>query len=162
MLRTELWHAALAHFPIAFLSTASLLFFVHLVFSVRGHSAPRLQFCYRFLLFSGFGCATLNMFLGDEAMTIVGMNICNRSILYDHEDYAYYLLICSGLATVSEIFFLGVRSQLKKQIPPGLSNAYMAVLLSSVLYTLVVTSHLGGKLVYEQGAGVLNATCSRD
>ncbi len=158
MLRTELWHAALSHFPIAFLATAAMIYPLVLFLSTRNIQASAYFFVYRFLLYGGTAFTALNLFVGDEAATIVGMGICDRELLYRHEDFAHYLLILSSLITVLDIFYLGLRERFDAKLKIAMAVTCLMLNFGN-LYFLVLTSHYGGELVYEQGAAVKNAVC---
>lgn len=158
MVRTELWHVAASHFPIAFLVSAALLYPVAHFIKADHRWKPSLYLLYRFLLYFGAAFATINLFLGDEAATIVNMELCDRSVLYDHEDFAHYLVYLSVFLVVSDLLSLGLRENLPRWLHLLLPWIFLALNFGNAVLVWR-TSSLGGELVYEQGAAVSSADC---
>ena len=163
--RIELLHPMIVHFPIALLLTGA---FARLLYFFAGNKkwADHLRVIYLWSLFFGF-IGLIGAFLsGDEAEGVVNKIICDPTITNDHEDYAKLTMIACGvtlsLAASQPIFQTEwFKSRVKTSSTVFLSwlHPYLKVLevvvLVITLGLLVYSSHLGGTLVYEQGAAYL-------
>lgn len=163
--RIELLHPMIVHFPIALLITGALARLLY-IYVYKKSWASQLHGIYLWSLFLGF-LGLVGAFLsGGEAEDVVNKIICDPTITHDHEDYAQLTLIACAITlffasiqplVLSEWFRLRIRSTWKKFIARTESIARYSELLglTITIVLLVYSSHLGGKLVYEQGAGFL-------
>lgn len=147
--RTEVWHPLTVHFPIALLLAATFSLFVS--FFLGKARASSWQNASAGLLLAGCAGAWLAIYTGDMADGIVSRQICDPTVLKDHENASYTMALlfttAAGLNLVA--FSRFVANSLKKWIP------YLICLLLFIgSGFLVYTGHLGATLVYQQGAGV--------
>lgn len=155
MIREELLHPALSHFPIACLV---LVVFTKLTQLIVIKKYPELEqnltFTHRFLLL--IGCAMLlpTMFLGDMALDIVKGNLCNLVKAYQHEELGQITLIIFIIALAGEVLIIS--EKIKRNLIYFVHIFVFGFILLGNTY-LFQTAHTGANLVYEQGAGLLNA-----
>ncbi len=152
-IREELLHPIMAHFPIA-LFVLALFTKMAQVFAMKfaKDQVQNLQVITRFLLFSAPLFFLVTLFLGDTSLDIVKNDLPNLTLAYKHEDTSYLALYFFLGAIFSEVIIsietigLGIKKA-----------AHISVLLLLIIgnYYLMQTAHLGGMLVYEQGAAVL-------
>ena len=153
MIREELLHPALTHFPIACLVLVCFTKVSYLFVTRKSKDlAQKLDFTSQFLLFVGAAMLLPSMFLGDMSLDIVKPQLDNIILAYQHEETAQ---ICLGVFVLA----LALEVSLKFE---SIKNKYAGIIQIIILLTLFVgnfflikTSHLGSKLVYEQGAGVI-------
>ena len=145
MLREELLHPLLVHFPVALILVAVAVLLVASVWRAPQTKA-RLFFCWRLLLAIGAITAWAAVFTGDMAEEVVNQTLCDPTATHTHGDLATYVAwIFSGVALL-EIVAHYYRSRL---IAP------LIILLAIIgVGLLVYTAHLGALLVYQQGAAV--------
>ncbi|NBW80444.1 hypothetical protein EBR21_01700 [bacterium] len=173
--RVELFHPLVVHFPIALLLTGSLARLLLLFFEKREFGKNlRWIFLWSWTLGSlGSIAAYLS---GEEAEDVVNKMICDPTITHDHSDFALYTLCLAWAVLIIAAVRLFLSGRLKEKIeksvlraPNGFRNLVRGVLVGEIIAVaatvglLVWTGHLGGKLVYEQGAGYLrtpNENCS--
>lgn len=146
--RTELWHPLTVHLPMALLMLSAICYIVFLLAKSRGGNW---LFTYRVLLFTGVAGAWLAIYTGDLADGIVSRQICDPTVLKDHENFSYAVAIMfSVAAAIQMIPVLG-------KFPPAFNKTtriLSLVLLLAGSGLLAYTGHLGATLVYQQGAGV--------
>lgn len=143
--RTEVWHPLSVHFPIALLLTAFL-------FKTIGLWSKKTLWSQggTVLLFFGTIGAWMAVYTGDLADGIVSREICDPTVLKDHENAAFTMAWLFTTAMILDgIIFSGL---LKK----GVRYIKILVFVLSLIGTgfLAYTGHLGATLVYQQGAGV--------
>lgn len=148
--RTELWHPMIVHFPIVLLLGATLLRILsHLI---SGENRSFLKKTSRLSLWLGVVTAWLAIYTGTLADSIVVRNLCDPTVLEDHENAAYTI---GAIFTVAVVVDLIAESLLNQ-------NAFIKKITEWGLILLLVTgsgyigyaSHLGATLVYQQGAAV--------
>jgi uncharacterized membrane protein len=151
MMRVELVHPMLVHFPIALLVVGCVLKAV--AFALRRSSLyPRLLFSSRLIIACGVLFAWAAVIAGEYAEDIVRPTLCQPEILNVHRALGY---------TTACLFTIGLlfdwpRVWLKK------TRAHkLFTFLSSLCFLLgfgyiVATGVFGETLVYEQGAAVEN------
>jgi uncharacterized membrane protein len=175
--RVELIHPMLVHFPVALLLTGALARALLLVLERRaGTTSLRWIYLWSWTLGS-LGCVAAYL-SGEEAESVVNKLICDPTITHDHADLALWVtwlawgtLLLSGLR-----IFLATRRGRVQQSPvvpspiwfkaaaPVVFGAELLGVAATVA-VLVWTAHLGGTLVYEQGAGYLrtpNQVCDEE
>lgn len=143
--RTEVWHPLSVHFPIALLLIA--LLFLVLALSTAGHSWNKAA---SVLLFLGTFGAWIAIYTGNMADGIVSRQICDPTVLKDHENAAYTLAWIFTVASVLDITTF-VRSL--KRNTKILKLAVLTLMLIGSGF-LIYAGHLGATLVYQQAAGV--------
>jgi uncharacterized membrane protein len=139
--RTEIFHALSVHMPLALLITATGFKLVALWSSgevwKKGGSV---------LLFFGVVGAWLSVYTGNLADVEVSRDLCDPTVLKDHENASLW---AAWLFTAA-VLFEGLGAFLKKKT---LKIPIFALMLSAS-GILVYTGHLGARLVYQQAAGV--------
>ncbi|MEX2492053.1 MAG: DUF2231 domain-containing protein [Nitrospirales bacterium] len=148
MLREELWHPMVVHFPIALLLFGVLLYTVG--FAVPNSWKSHTIFSARVLLTAGILGAWLAIWTGGRADRVVGRTLCDPLVLEAHENYAYWMAWLFTVAVVLDygsIFLKKARMVSFLRIACALAFAVGAVLTGTI-------GHLGAKLVYQQGAAV--------
>jgi len=153
MWRTELMHPLFVHFPIALLLIASIVLII-----VRLNFLPSYRkLIHRsglFMLFPGVILAWVSVYTGVQADGVVGREVCDPTVLEDHERLAFftaYMFTGAGIAEVARLFF-SVKSWWNK-IRRGLSVALVVVYLGGAA-GIGYVGHLGARLVYQQAAAV--------
>ncbi|MDO8993079.1 DUF2231 domain-containing protein [Daejeonella sp.] len=149
--RIDNWHPLSVHFPVAFLSFATILFVVALI--LKGDKELFLKNCGAFLLYTGSVAAWISIYTGDISESAVARKICDPTVLKAHEIAAYTMAYFFSAASILNLM-------LHFNILTGklvLLLRYMVVLLmlAGTGY-LVYVGHLGSSLVYDQGADVKN------
>ncbi len=152
MIREELIHPAISHFPLALLVlvmfTKTAQFFVTEKYT---ELKKNLALISKFLLLTGSAFLLPTLFLGDMAFDAVKSDVCNFITVYRHEDLGHYTLVTFIVAIVFDTLI-----QIK-QVPAKLRPLLnIATLITIFLgnYFLLNTANLGGELVYEQGVAV--------
>jgi len=152
MIKEELLHPAISHFPVALLTLVLVTKIAELI--VGQHNAQlkgQLNLISKFLLYTGTVMLLPSLFSGDIAFDIVKENMCSLIKVYQHDDLAHTTLYFFIAAMIFEI-----TSGLDK-IPARYKRPLKLGLLLSILtgnYYLFLTAQMGGKLVYQDGAGV--------
>lgn len=152
-LKEHLLHPAISHFPVVLLVIALMVRIAQIILAkFQPALSNQCKTIASFLLYLSAPFFLLTMFLGDMALDYVKNDLCNLVMAYKHEELAettLYLLIIT-------IFFEALFSYLKVKITPYKKIAEFVHLGILIFCTISVlqTSHLGGKLVFEQGAGV--------
>ncbi len=143
--RTEVFHPLSVHFPIALLLFGTL-------FKLLGYWRRLLLLNTPGTIMLVLGVLTgwLAIYTGNLADGIVSRNICDPTVLKDHENSAYTMIwLFSGAVALELINYFKILP-VKKVIVNGI----VGVLLLAGSGFLVYTGHLGAELVYEQAAGV--------
>ncbi|NBX16200.1 MAG: hypothetical protein EBR09_02420 [Proteobacteria bacterium] len=175
--RVELFHPMFVHFPVALLLAGVLARLLLLLFENRdrGH-VFRWIFLWCWTLGS-LGCIAAYL-TGEEAESVVNRIICDPTLTHEHADFALYTLALSWGALFVSVLRMFFSGRLKAKLEQAVMNTHSkfkavmrGILLAELLLVVAVgavlvwTSHLGGKLVYTQGAGYLQTpdnTCAED
>lgn len=144
-LRTEVWHPLSVHFPIALLLIATLFKFASLFVKTKTWENAG-----SFLLYLGTVGAWISIFTGDMADGIVSRELCDPTVLKDHENAAWTLVWLFSVASLIDIIRITKIISLKPKLIKVVAVLLMLVGSGFLMYT----GHLGAKLVYQQGAGV--------
>lgn len=143
-LRTEVYHPLSVHFPIVLLLMAALFKLISL-WSAKitwSHGG-------RVLLILGVIGIWIAIYTGDLADGIVSRQLCDPTVLKDHENFAY---------TTAWIFTAGLLLEILRNFVEALKSKIFHILLVLLLLTgsgfLTYVGHLGAELVYQQAAGV--------
>lgn len=152
MLREELLHPALSHFPIALLILASFTKMSYIITLEKSlQNKEKLLFTHRLLLFTGSAMLLPVIFLGDMAFDIIKEDLCNIVHAYQHEELGQITLSIYIIALIPEL--LDASEKLNK-IPPRYIHYTGLLLLILGNIFLFQAAHSGANLVYQQGAGV--------
>ena len=143
MLRDELFHPAVVHFPIAFLALSGLLALFWLFFS-RGHATLLL------VLTLGVIGGWLAILTGGWSEDVVNRVICDPTVTSEHEQWAEWA-VWSASAALPLVMFATLRLGKNLRFP---FRAVGAVLLVFATGAVLYAGHLGATLVYQQGAAV--------
>ena len=151
MLREELIHPILVHFPIALVS---LTFFLRTIlwlpfFCKNEFLKNAFYFCFYLGMFSYLP----SIFSGEMAFDVVREAANRTSDIYAHEEAAelsMYIFLVSGSVHV----LLQIFSEKLKKWQKLLIEILCYLLITAGFLTLAHTAHLGGNLVYNQGIGV--------
>lgn len=143
--RTEIWHPLSVHFPLTLLLLATVIL-------IAGSLVKKKFFIEtgNLLLLLGSLGAWMAIYTGNMADGIVSRQICDPTVLKNHEENAYmvaWLFSGASLFVVTE--YLGFVKKLKKII-----KVFVLLLALAGSGFLVYTGHLGAGLVYQQAAGV--------
>ena len=143
--RTEVFHPLSVHFPIALLVVA----FLFKLIAVR-HQKEVWEQGGSILLGLGVLGIWIAIYTGDLADGIVSRQLCDPTVLKEHENFAWIS---------AWLFSAGLVVDLLKftSLPIFRNRLFILVgilLLGGGTGTLMYTGHLGASLVYQQAAGV--------
>jgi len=153
--RTELWHPMIVHFPIVLLLGAAVLRIVSKFFAEEKRTF--LKNASRLSLYVGVVTAWIAIYTGSLADAIVVRDLCDPTVLEDHENAAYTLGIIFTIAALLDIPDLFSWDKLSFLNKPLKEWIVISLLLAGSVY-LGYTAHLGASLVYQQGAAVYQPT----
>ena len=160
MIREELLHAAFIHFPIAIFALALVakLFEIILLMLGKKH-AYELGVIVKGLLFVGPLFYLVSIYLGDMSFELIKADICNLTLVYEHEEMAEIPIPFFLLAIVFEVLILSKA----KQILRWVKAIHVFTLISLIIgnYFMFQAAHMGGELVYEYGTAVKNVRCEK-
>lgn len=145
--RTEVWHPLSIHFPIALLLTG--LLFKVLALITKGLTWNRAGSA---LLLLGTLGAWIAICTGNLADGIVSRQICDPTVLKDHENAAFTVSWLFTAASLLDVTTLVGSLKINKKV---LKLAVLTLMLIGSGF-LIYAGHLGATLVYQQGAGVYN------
>jgi len=152
MWREELVHPLFVHFPIALLISGSiLLILTHFHLSTKFRD--NFVFSSRLLLVTGSFFSWVTVYTGTLADSVVGREVCDPTVLEDHERYGYYVSILFSIVSLLEISFYYIKPKLKVNLYKLLRTLSLLIAIGGTVF-LGYEAHLGGKLVYQQAAGV--------
>jgi len=143
--RTETWHPLTVHWPIVLLTIGSLFFMAGYWKNNYLYPASRI------LLWLGVLGTWLSIYTGDLADGVVARKLCDPTVLKQHENFAYsvaYLFTGALIANLGN-HILSLKEDFKRYM-----SIFTIVLMISGLIMLAYVGHLGGRLVYQQAAGV--------
>ncbi len=153
MWRTELMHPLFVHFPVALLILAAAVLVIAR-FNIFPKQRQTLHCAGWIILFPGVILAWISVYTGIQADGVVGREVCDPTVLEDHERFAFltsYLFTAAAIGELAD-WFLKAKTWWK-----GIRKGVAALLV--VLYLGGATGigyvgHLGAKLVYQQAAAV--------
>ncbi|NBQ53058.1 MAG: hypothetical protein EBU49_05695 [Proteobacteria bacterium] len=157
--RVELFHPLVVHFPVALLMTATAIWFFAYVADGfhRDDFAKLVRRGSCLLMGLGLMAGLVALKTGELAEDTVNQIICDPTITKDHEDWADWAMVIfsSGLAAAAGAEFISMIRRFRTSLAPMRTIASLGFFAGAACLTW--TGHLGGKLVYEQGAAVKNA-----
>ena len=142
--RTEVYHPLSVHFPIVLLLIATL-------FRIIGLWSSRITWDQggRLLLILGVIGVWIAVYTGDLADGIVSRQLCDPTVLKDHENMAF---------TTAWIFTAALFLDFLRRFVEFFKNRAVSIILVLLMLTgsgtLTYVGHLGAELVYQQAAGV--------
>lgn len=142
--RTEVYHPLSVHFPIVLLLIATL-------FRIIGLWSSRITWDQggRLLLILGVIGVWIAVYTGDLADGIVSRQLCDPTVLKDHENMAI---------TTAWIFTAALFLDFLRRFVEFFKNRVVSIILVLLMLTgsgtLTYVGHLGAELVYQQAAGV--------
>lgn len=142
--RTEVYHPLSVHFPIVLLLMATL-------FKLIGLWSSKITWDHggRLLLILGVVGVWIGIYTGNLADGIVSRELCDPTVLKDHENLAYitaWIFTAALLVEILTYYIELFRTRLVSII------IVLALLAGSGFLSYV--GHLGAELVYQQAAGV--------
>lgn len=156
MIREELLHPIISHFPIAMLVSLSFIKLAHLIVIKKSEIwAKNFKLISTILLGLGSFLLLPTLFLGEMATDIVKVNACDLTKIYAHEELAETCLFIFIAAIFMDV--LGNLDQFKSKI--FIQVITFAIILIGNFY-LFQTGHTGAELVYEYGTAVKGYNCS--
>lgn len=154
MIREELLHPVSSHFPIAFLLILSITKLIQVFVMVKSPDSEFLKSMKSinaFLLFTGAISLLPTIFLGDMAFDIIKSDMKSLITAYKHEEMAHYTLYTYIVALIVEVSSY-LKRMSKKEGLIVQSVLYLVIIIGNIF--LIQAAHLGGEMVYEQGAAV--------
>lgn len=150
MWRVELLHPLAVHLPIALLAVGTLLWLAGRVVAREGPLGFLLP-AGRLLLVLGTAGAWLAIYTGTLAEAEVGRTLCDPTVKDEHEELAFLVgyLFTAGVVVDLAARFLAAPRRIR-----SLAAVLVAAALIGGSVLLGYVGHLGGKLVYQQGAAV--------
>jgi len=143
-LRTEVWHPLTVHFPIVLLSIASVCSWLYFFKGTTGVANTL-----RWSSILGTFAVWLAVYTGDLADGIVGRQLCDPTVLKDHENLGVAAAwVYTGLSLLVLIQNV-LRHRSFRVVKVLMASAGLAGLI-----ILIYQGHLGASLVYDQAAGV--------
>ncbi|MGD9993698.1 MAG: DUF2231 domain-containing protein [Salinivirgaceae bacterium] len=137
-------HPIIVHFPVALIISALLFAVLALVIKTNGEKFKEV---FKWNLFLGSFASVIAIMTGLlEEKTLVH-NDAIHEILKVHELLGY---ITTGIFVVLSLWLIIRNSALK-----GIEIKLIILILFSSVVIMAYSAHLGGKMVYEQGAGVV-------
>jgi uncharacterized membrane protein len=146
--RTAVWHPLSVHFPIVLLLLASGMQ-VTLSFFRDAHCRSW-RMMGTGLLVLGTATAWLAIYTGSLADGIVSRELCDPTVLKDHENTAF----TTGYVFLAAVVINLIWWWLPHQKLKSLLKWVLAIVLLAGSGFLMYTGHKGATLVYQQGAGV--------
>lgn len=142
--RTEVFHSLSVHFPIVLLLFATL-------FKIIGLWSFKTTWDYggRVLLIFGVIGVWISIYTGDLADGIVSRELCDPTVLKEHENFAYTTAWLFTAVLIVELLSVYV-----ELIKTKIVSVILVLIMLTGSATLTYVGHLGAKLVYEQAAGV--------
>ena len=146
--RTEIWHPLSVHFPVALLTFATIIFAS--TFIIKGEKKKSLLFMALILLSAGVLGAWTGIYTGNMADGVVSRQLCDPTILKDHEISAYTSSILFSIA-LAFLYVLYFNPFTRLRL---VFNLLVLVLMLTGTGFLIHAGHLGAQVVYQQGGGV--------
>ncbi len=153
-MKIELIHPLIVHFPIALLSTGTVLRFAAF-WADKKHKYTFLRPASLLILAIGVVFAWIAVLAGSLAAEVIAPTLQDISVLNHHAKHGFQTAVFFSLALALDAF----RIFIVKQKGPSFWKKMLCLLLCILYFfgckNLVVTGMLGASLVYEQGAAVM-------
>ena len=143
--RTEIYHPLTVHLPLVALLLATFFIIISL-FVKRSHWFKMGSL----LLFIGTAGAWIAVYTGDMADSVVAREICDPTVLEDHENLAY---IVSWIFTVASLAVIANYYVKQVKFKNSIKTSIVILTITGSAF-LIYQGHLGSALVYQQAAGV--------
>ena len=143
--RSEIWHPLSVHFPIALLLFATIFKIIGLKFDSELWRKGAFV-----LLLAGTAGAWISVYTGNIADGEVSREICDPTVLKDHENLSNTVAWLFSIATIFEILIITGILKFKLLF----IRIAVAILMLVGSGFLTYTGHLGATIVYQQAAGV--------
>lgn len=142
--RTEVFHPLSVHFPIVLLLLATL-------FKLTGLWSSKVTWDHggRFLLVLGVIGVWISIYTGNLADGIVSRQLCDPTVLKEHENFAQATAWIFTAALIIELLM-----RYLDLLKTRLFSIILVILMLVGSGTLTYVGHLGAELVYQQAAGV--------
>ena len=142
--RTEVFHPLSVHFPIVLLLMAT-------VFKLIGLWSSKITWDHggRLMLLLGVIGVWISIYTGDLADGIVSRQLCDPTVLKEHENLAYTTAWIFSIALVIELLMRYIDI-----IKTKITSIFLVLLMIAGTGILMYVGHLGAELVYQQAAGV--------
>lgn len=145
MIRQELYHPLISHFPIVII----ILALVSKILEITFKEKREFSFLTKGLLYTAPLFMIFSIYTGDTAFDIVKSELCELALVYSHEESGKITLILLMIT-----IFLEVLTEIK-QFAKFSFIRYLALLsLFVTVLSVAKTAHLGAELVYDHGAAV--------
>lgn len=144
--RTEVYHPLSVHFPLALLFTA----FIFKLLALKFHREVW-ELGGSVLLILGTLGAWIAIYTGNLADGAVSRQLCDPTVLKNHENMGYYTAWLFTVSTGLELLKFSKKIVIRRK---GLIKITILLLMALGTGTLFYSGHLGASLVYQQGAGV--------
>ena len=160
MLRVELWHPMMVHFPIGLLIVGAALRFASLAappFFGRRWRSFVLDSA-KLVTVIGTLFAWTAWYTGGLAEEEVNSNLCDPTLTHLHGDYAFYVTIAFSVVALSDVASIWLRlrpAETRLRFLNTLIGIWAIAVVSWVAAGfLAYVGHLGAGLTYNQAAGV--------
>jgi uncharacterized membrane protein len=161
--RVELIHPLTVHFPVALLMTGTAIWMVAITVGIGPWKefSGRIRLAGLLMIALGIASGIIAIQTGELAEEVVNQVICDPDLTHDHDDWAKRSIAVFAAGLAFGLFAEATRTlqRLFKSLDTAVTTGrtLASVILICAAAMLAWTGHLGGKLVYEQGAGVANA-----
>lgn len=145
-----MWHPMVVHFPIVLLLGAAFLRLLSRF--LKGDNRSFLLKTSRLCLLIGLIAGWIAVYTGTLADAIVVRELCDPTILEDHENAGYTLGVLFTIAAFIDL--VKVKLLKGKQTVLKFTEWSIILLLLTGAGYVGYTAHLGANLVYQQGAAV--------
>lgn len=146
--RTEVLHPMFVHLPLVLLLLATVCWAVS--FFLPEPHRYNWRYTSRICLYAGALSTWLGVYTGELAHSVVTRQLCDPTVLKEHENTAITFSWLFTIAAVLDLlFFLNFLKKYKR-----LKDVVLLLLMLIGTGFLVYSGHLGASLVYQQAAGV--------
>jgi uncharacterized membrane protein len=157
-IREELLHSAVSHFPIAMFFLALMTKSAYYLTKSRFEElSANLNIVTKFLLFTAPLFYLVSIFYGDIAVDLIKNDICNLTLVYEHEQTAQFAVPFFLITIVLEVV-LGLENFTKKNLRI-LTHIGLYLMLATGNFFMFKAAHQGGEMVYNHGVAVKNYKC---
>lgn len=157
-IREELLHSALSHFPIAMFSLALLTKSAYYLLKTHHlELSKNLAIITKFLLFTAPLFYLISIFYGDMAVDVIKNDICNLTLVYEHEQTAQFAIPFFLITIVLEVVLALENFKAKSFRILAHIGLYITLILGN--FFMLKAAHQGGNMVYNHGVAVKGYQC---